>query len=159
MVPPKYPRASLAEVRKVQVERAARRLTGAAGDRDDAERRRLAVERREDAHAAAAGDVREAERAALARGELTVADLVRADAWETRVAAERAAIAAEVDRARGDEARAADVERVARDDLARRDAEAQVVARDRARWQQASLKQAEKREEEASLEGWRPDRS
>jgi hypothetical protein len=158
MRPPKYPLQSLADVRGRQVDQATRELAQAVDDRGAAERKRLASEQRSDAHAAVAERVRGAEGEALARGELTAADLVRADAWEVRASIEREALLSEVDRKAAGEARAREVEDRARGQLAHHQAEAQVVSNDRGRWREALRKQVEDKEEEAAVEAWRPSK-
>jgi hypothetical protein len=72
--------------------------------------------------------------------------------------AERAALAAEQERARAAESAAGDAERRSREELARRRADADVVAKDRARWDAVQRKRAEAKEEEAMAEAFCPKR-
>lgn len=159
MRPPKYPLEPLAEVRDKKVDEAAGNLATTARERDAAKRRRLATEQKREAHASAAERVRTAEANALERGALRALDLAHADAWESRVAAEREKLASDVEHARADEERAHVAEEGARCELVSRTAEAHVVTKDRARWQDALRKRAESKEEEASSEARRPSKS
>jgi hypothetical protein len=154
----RYPLEPLAELRDTRVDQAVRGLAAAIAERDQAERGRRAAEESRASHDTAAARARSAEADALAHGELRVSDLARADAWELRVAAERAALTAEVDRARGTEHRAREGEQVARGEVASRRADADVIERDRARWTDAQRRQLEARDEEAASEAWRPKR-
>jgi hypothetical protein len=156
MRPPKYPLEPLVELRDKRVDEAASDLAVAARDRDAAERKRLASEQRRTAHAAAAERVRGAEAEALARGDLNVAHLAHADAWEARIALEREALTSDVERARAETASACVAEARALEDVVSRKTEAQVVAKDRARWGEVERRRAEARDEEASSEAWRP---
>jgi hypothetical protein len=154
----RYPLEPVAELRESKVDHAVRGLAVAIAGRDEAERGRRAAEDSRVSHDTAASGVRSAEADALARGELSVADLARADAWEVRVAAERAALTAEVDRTRAAEGRARAGEETARGEVASRRADARVIENDRARWTDAQRRQAEANEEEAASEAWRPKR-
>jgi hypothetical protein len=156
MRPPKYALTPLFELRESKVREASRELAKRAEARVLAEGGRRAAEERRDAHSVIVEQVRKAEGTALDRGELRAADLARADAWELRVAAERAAIEAEVKRARTTEARAREGEHSARGDLIAGRADADVVANDRARWNEGMRKRADTKEEEAASETWRP---
>ncbi|HEY8042420.1 MAG TPA: hypothetical protein VIF15_21610 [Polyangiaceae bacterium] len=158
MRPPKYALEPLARLRQHGVDEAVRGLATAVARRDEAERRRRGAEQRRELHESATALVREDEREALARGELRAADLARADAWERRASAEGTAMAAECDRARTSEATALEQEQRARTQVATREADAQVVARDRARWDEGLRKRTEAREEEAMAEAYRPKR-
>lgn len=155
---PQYPLEPLADVRERQVEGAVRGLATAVSQREAAASRARAVERAAESHAAAVDRAKDAEREALGRGELTAADLAHAHAWELRVEAERAALAAEQQRARAAESAASDAEVRSREELARRRADADVVAKDRARWETAQQKRADAREEEAMTEAFRQKR-
>ncbi|HXN30327.1 MAG TPA: hypothetical protein VN894_00640 [Polyangiaceae bacterium] len=159
MRPPKYPLEPLAELRHRNVDQAVRALAEATRARDTAERKVLASERDRQAHGAAAESVRRVEAQALAEGGLRAADLARAAAWEARIATEREAMTSAVGRARDEEADARAGEVRALDAVASRNAEAKVVAKDRARWDGAQRKRAEGREEEAACEAWRPAKS
>lgn len=153
-----YPLEPLADVRERQVDDAVRGLAAAVTQREAAARRARAVEQAAASQAASADAVKRVEREALGRGELTAADLARAHAWELRAEAERAALAAEHERARAAERAASDAEDRSREELARRRADADVVAKDRARWETAQRKRADAREEEAMAEAFRPKR-
>ncbi len=159
MRPPKYPLEPLAELRDRKVDEAVGALAEATRERDAAERQRFASEGDRRAHVAAAERVRCAEAQALAEGGLQAADLAQAAAWEARMATEREAIASAVERAREEEAAARAGEATALHAVALRKAEAGVVAKDRARWEDARRKRAEARDEEASCEAWRPAKS
>jgi hypothetical protein len=154
----RYPLEPVAELREAKVDQAVRGLAVAIAQRDQAERSRCAAEESRASHDAGAQLVRSAEAHALARGELRVSDLARAGAWELRVAAERAELMAEVDRARGAEGRAREGEATARGEVASRQADAQVLEKDRARWADAQRRLAEAKDEEAASEAWRPKR-
>lgn len=155
---PQYPLEPLANVRERQVDDAVRGLATAVSQREDASRRARAVEHVAESHAAAVDRTKHAEREALGRGELTASDLAHAHAWELRVEAERAALAAEQQRARAAESAASDAEARSRGELARRRADADVVAKDRARWETAQQKRADAREEETMTEAFRQKR-
>ncbi len=153
-----YTLEPLVELRDQQVDTAAVELAGAIAQREQAERVRREAEEARAAHEAAARQVRAAEAEALARGELCVSDLAGAGAWELRVTAESAAMGSAVDRARGTEDRAHDGERLARGEVAARQADADIVAKHRARWADGERRRSEAKEEEAASEIWRPKR-
>jgi hypothetical protein len=155
---PQYPLQPLANVRERQVDDAVRGLATAVAQREGAARRVRAAQRAAESHAAAVDGVKRAERAALGRGELTAADLAHAHAWELRTDAERAALAADQERARAAESAASEAESRSREELARRRADADVVAKDRARWETVQRKRADAKEEEAMAEAFRPKR-
>jgi hypothetical protein len=156
MPSPKYPLASLAQLRDQEVDQAANELASRVKASEIAERARQAAERKLDLHDESAARVRAAEDDALARGVLRAADLARADAWETRAALESRALATEVARGRMSEDQARKNELGAQAQLASRQAASQVVAKDRARWIEGERRSAEARDEEASSEAWRP---
>jgi hypothetical protein len=156
MRPPKYPLEPLERLRDEKVDEATRALATAVAARDEAERRRRGAEKTSEDHEDAARALREKERAALERGELTAGDLMRADAWEARVAEERATLARGVEQAREAESRARASEAGAQGEVAARKSEAQVVAKDRARWEERARKRADDREEQSAEEAWRP---
>ena len=152
---PTYPLEPLGKVREARVDGATSELAAAVGAREDAESRRVAAEisrakAKEEARATQAK-----EREALERGELTVADLMRENAWELRVRAEDATHAEKVARAAESEAAAVDHETRARVLLAEKKADALVVEKDRARWSVQENKRADAKEEEDAAEGWR----
>jgi hypothetical protein len=158
MVRRTYPLDPLLELRDRRVDEAAVTLAGAIGQREQAERGRRSAEATRDAHQAQADRIRAAETDALARGALSAADLANAGTWEVRVAAERAAMVSDVERAQTTEHRAREGERVARGEVAARQADADVVAKDRARWSEEQRRRSEAKEEEAASEVWRPKR-
>jgi hypothetical protein len=155
---PKYPLEPLSALRDKKVDEAVGVLATATGEHESSNRKRLQSETRRDAHGAAAERVRSAEEKALERGELCAADLAHADAWEHRISEERHALSSEVDRVRVEEAGARAAQERACADLASRKADAQLVAKDRARWQEAIRKREESAEEEAASEAWRPSK-
>ena len=155
MRPRKYPLDPLARLRAKQVDDAGRLLAKAVSVRQEAERAEQAAVAERDGAAEVARVVNEGERAALERGELCAADLVRAAAWSVRVEAERAALDLGVKRA-ADQARAAEGGvGTARDGVARARADAEVVERDRAKWEGAARKKEEAAEEETAAEAFR----
>jgi hypothetical protein len=154
----KYPLEPLLALREKKVESATSELAGAMRGREAAARTLRAAEVRRDAQAQAAARIRAVELEALAKGELCARDLARVDAWGVRVAAERAALAASVDRAATADRAAREVEGEARGALAVRHADAQVAEAHHERWTEERRKTVEAREEEASAEAWRPKR-
>jgi len=158
MRPPRYPLEPLAEVRKRALHVATESLSGAAKKRDAAARARQAAEGARHEHERAAAQVRDAERRALERGELRVGDLSLEATWDLRIQSERARLHASVERAKAAETEAthARSQAQARAQICR--SEADVVEKDRARWEGARKKSAEAREEEAVSDGWRPKR-
>jgi hypothetical protein len=158
MRPPRYALEPLVEVRKQKVDEAVRDLAAAVRGRETAEGHRVAAQARRDTHEADAARARGAEQEALERGELQVADLARADGWEVRIAAERTALLEEVERAHAAESRARETEQRAKTEVGGRQADADVVEKDRARWRAAYLKEAEARDEDEAAEAYRPYR-
>ncbi len=153
-----YPLEAVVELRESKVEEAARRLAAAALAREAAERASHAVQMRRADHDGAADVVRRAELGALARGQLRAVDLARADAWAIRVAAERDALTARIAGARAAEVTALDHEHRAEGDVAACRANAKVVEKHRAGWDDAQRKASEARDEEALAEAWRSRR-
>lgn len=158
MRPPRYALEPLADLRRSKADEAATGLAAAVAGRDASERQRRAAEQRREGHDAQAAQAREAEHEALARGELRAADLARGDAWEVRVATERAALTGALDQARASEEQARTAEAAARSELANREADARVIEKDRARWDEQQRKRAEAKEEEEAAEAYRPPR-
>jgi hypothetical protein len=156
MRPPRYALEPLAHLRRDEADEAARELATTLAAREASERQRLLAEQRRAAHETDADGVRDAEREALARGELRAADLAHGDAWEVRLAAERAAMTADVESRLAAEAQARTAEVRARDALAAREADAGVIEKDRARWSEQQRKERETREEEEAAEAYRP---
>jgi hypothetical protein len=155
---PKYPLETLAQVRKIATDVAIRRLAGAVRERDAASKARQEADDARLAHDRSASRVLAAERNELEQGGLRVVDLARAETWGLRVASERARLSARIEHARANEAEATEGQRVAQDETARRRGEADVVAKDRARWENSRRKSSQAREEEAASEAWRPKR-
>ena len=158
MLPPKYPLSPLGALRNKRVDDAAHDLATKTRARTAAERAHQLAQENLDRHGAAAALVRESEAGALARGDLRVADLARADAWEVRIGAEDVALASQVERTRANEAAALEGEQRTRALLTSRRADADVVTKDRARWSDRLRKRVEARDEEAAVEAWRPKR-
>ncbi|HXX69558.1 MAG TPA: hypothetical protein VEK07_20405 [Polyangiaceae bacterium] len=156
MPSPRYPLECVVQVHDGKVEKAKRDVAAAVGARRAADGARITAEERRDRHEALVGRVRVAELDALARGELRAGDLQRARQWALGVAAESARLRAEAERAQGEALRAGAVEERARAHLTARKVDAEATARNRARWQHARRAKVEAREEEASLEAWRP---
>jgi hypothetical protein len=155
MRPPKYPLQPLAELRKKKVDDAASVAAAATRQHDAAARARLGAQRRCEDYDRVTVRAREAEGDALARGELRAVDLARADTWIVRVSAERTALAAGLEGAREAEAKAKAGESDAQAAVASCRAEAELIARHRADWNEAVRKRVEAKEEEASSEAWR----
>lgn len=156
MRPPRYALEPLASLRRDQADGAVRGLAAAVAARDVQERQRRSAEQRRSEHDARASEVRDAEQEALARGELRAADSARGDAWEVRLAAERAAMTADVERRKSAEEQARSAEGLARAELVAREADAGVIEKDRARWTEQQRLQREAREEEEAAEAYRP---
>jgi hypothetical protein len=159
MRPPKYPLEPLAGLREKKADAAVSELAEAARKRMAAEAKRRAAQQRVETHDLAAERVRGGEREALARGELRVLDLARANDWEMQMAAQRGSLASALSGARLDEVDAGSREDRARRQVASTKAEAQVVVNDRQRWRETRHKHEEANEEEASSEAWRPLKS
>ncbi len=152
----KYPLDPLAKLREQHVDEATRELAAAVRARETAEQHARQAESDERAAEERARVVREAERAKLEGGELTVADLLRADAWGVAVAAEKDRLAARVERAVTAESEARTGEAQQRTTVAARKADAEVVEKDRANWTEQVRKDTLGREEEEGVEAWRP---
>jgi hypothetical protein len=158
MAAKKYPLDPLAKLREQHVDAATRELADAVRAREAAERRARAAKEEQEQAEARARAVQAAEQAKLERGELKVADLMRADAWGVAVAEEKRRLDADVERATtaASEARAGEAER--RTVVAARKADAEVIEKDRAKWTEQARKDALVREEEEAGEAWRPKR-
>lgn len=154
----KYPLDPLLKLREGQVDQATQKLAGAVSARQDAEEKRKAAEAARLRAEEIARAERERERAALEHGNLRAGNLHAARAWEFAVEEERKRLIQRVDAAAQGEARARDAERGAQDHLAAREADAEVVDKDKQRFE-TKRKQAElAKEEEAAGEAWRPKR-
>lgn len=154
----KYPLESLQRVRDAKVEDATSELGKAVSARETAERERARAEAVKEEHRRAAEEKRASERKALEEGQLRVADLARRDAWEFGVNAEAARLAQVEGAAKAKESDARDAEQTARESLALKKADADVVAKDKARFVEQRQKRALASEEEAAEEAWRPKR-
>ena len=156
MPSPKYPLQPLLEHRARGVETATAELGASVQQREHAE----AVQRRAEADKRSAEEqqaaLREDERARLGRGELSVADLARAGAWEIGAQAALGHLARAVDAAETKASDLRDAEAEARDALARSMADRDVVAKDRARFDERAKKAVLTAEEEAAEEARRP---
>ena len=151
---PKYPLEPLREHRDRKVEHATAELGEAVRAREAADeaKRRADHERAEAvAHAAT---VRNDEAGRLANGELRVADLARAQAWEHAVSAELADRERAVERAAGELGAAREHEAGARTELAQKKADLDVVAKDEARFDAGARRARDASEEEAADEAF-----
>lgn len=151
---PKYPLEPLREHRDRKVEEATTQLGDAVRAREaaaDAARRaeheRVEAELRANA-------VREDEAARLGRGELRVADLARAQAWEHAVSVEASELARAVERARTRASSAQEAEVQARADLATKKSDLDVVVKDEARFDAGVRRAREASEAEAAEEAF-----
>jgi hypothetical protein len=151
---PKYPLEPLREHRDRHVDAATVQLGDAVRAREAADdaKRRAEEERREAAHRAEGVRSDEAER--LANGELRVADLARAQAWEHGANAEMDDLGRAIERADGRLVAAHDAEHEARAALAQKKADLDVVAKDAARFDAGVRKAREGAEEEAAEEAF-----
>ena len=150
-----YPLEALLELREQKVESTTAELADAIHQRERAE---VAREAAEEARRRSAEEVRQQralEEQALLRGELTVADLARANAWEFSVEAKRRVMEDQVRKTQASESGALEAEERTRADLAQRKADADVVAKDRSRHLERSRKHIEAKEEENADEAWR----
>ncbi len=155
----KYPLESLREVREAKVDDATAALGTAVTAREAAELERAGAAALRVEQQIAAEEQRVRERRALDEGQLTVLDLARKEAWEFGVSGQAAklVLAEEQAKSRQDEARLAEV--YARDALAAKKADADVVAKDKARFVEQQQKRALSHEEEMAEEAWRPKRA
>jgi hypothetical protein len=156
MSPRKYPLEALARARGAKVDSAVQSLAGAVRVREGAERDRQVAEARKEEHERVAREVKAAERAALERGERSAADLARENAWAVRGAAERGALAANVEKARASESAAQGAQADAQREVGARRADVKVVDTHRQGWEEARRAAANAADEEASAEAWRP---
>ena len=153
-----YPLEPLARVREEKVDAGTRRLAKAVSEREAADARRASAEQERLAPRGEGERDRRGGARGARGGSLRAADLAQGQAWEARVAAEQQALADVEQRAAGAAGDAAEVERGARQELAAREAEANVVERDRARWAGQERQREERAEEEAAAEAFRPRR-
>jgi hypothetical protein len=155
MRPRKYPLDPLARLREKQVGDATKLLSDAIRAREDAQRAEEGARARRDSAAHDARLVVEREDGALQRGELRAEDLARAAAWSARVEVDRAELEQHLARAMQGAQTAHAVEETAQDATARARADAQVVSRDRVRWEEAVRKKRDAAEEEGAAEAFR----
>jgi hypothetical protein len=158
MAKEKYPLEPLSRLRQARLEGASRELAAAVRARSSAEQARADAQRACERHRQASDDVKSAERAALGRGDLSAADLARAEAWAARVEVEADALSSRVEQARRVESQARESEERARAGTGARAAEARVVSEHEERWREAQRAKAERVDEEASVEAWRSKR-
>jgi hypothetical protein len=155
----KYPLESLQQVRDAKVDDATSALGKAVSERESAERERARAEALRLEQERRAEEQRSSERLALEGGQLTVADLARRDAWEFGVGEEASRLARAEGAAKSVEEEARGTEQKARDALASKKADADVVAKDKARFVDQQNKRALAHEEETAEEAWRPKRA
>ncbi len=146
----KYPLDPLIKLRERQVDDATGELAKAVDARQAAERKREAAEAEKARAEAKAAAARDEEREALARGELRAGDLLRAQAWELGVAEERKKLVQQVVAAEQREKVALEEEDGARATLAAREADAQVVEKDKDRFVKREVEREIAKEEEAA---------
>lgn len=151
---PKYPLEPLREHRDRTVDAATKQLAEAVRTRESAEeaRRRAENERRE--AEARAVEVRQDEAESLARGDLRVADLARAEAWEHAASTVMSALGQAVARADQTVSAAQAAEGQARAELAVKKADLDVVAKDKARFADRVRREGDATEEEAAEEAF-----
>ncbi len=140
------------KLRERQVDEATRDLAKAVDARQSAERKRAAAEAEKVRAEDRAKATRDEEREALERGELSVADLMRAQAWELGVADEQKKLGQQVSVAAQGEQNARTEEDGARTALASREADAQVVEKDKERFVTRERQREIAKEEEAAQE-------
>jgi hypothetical protein len=155
MRPRRYPLDPLAKLRGKEVDSATKLLSDAIRARQEAQRAEEAALARTESAAAESRVVKEGEEAALARGELRAEDLARAAAWRVRDEVDRADLGRRLAQAGQGTLLARGREKDALDVMARVRAEAEVVARDRARWETEARKKDEAVEEEAASEAFK----
>ncbi len=155
----KYPLETLRQVRLTKVDDATAALGQAVSALQAAERERARAEAQRILQQRAAEEKRESERRALHQGQLTVADLARKDAWEFGVGSEAARLAEAEGQSKSKEDDARTAESLARDALAAKKADADVVAKDKARFVDQQQKRTLAHEEEMAEEAWRPKRA
>jgi hypothetical protein len=147
---PKYPLEPLRQHRDRKVASATSELGDAVRAREAADRaQRRAEQERLDAEARAEA-VRQDEAARLVRGELCVADLARAQAWEHAVSVEAFELGRQLERARTHVSTAREAEGNARADLASKKADLDVVVKDETRFDAGLRRARDAAEEEAA---------
>jgi hypothetical protein len=157
--PPKYALDPALALREKRADDAARELGTKVRAREEAAAARVRAEAARARTAEEVAAARAAEHAALGRGELSVADLLRQDAWNVRVQMDKQALEAAERRATEAAATALRAETVARGELGARQADVEVVQKDRSSWQAREEKARQAKEEEAAADAWRPRRA
>jgi flagellar biosynthesis chaperone FliJ len=147
---PKYPLEPLREHRDRKVEHATAELGEAVRTREAADDAKRRAEQERVAAAARAATVRDDEAHRLAKGELHVADLARAQAWEHAASAEMADLERAIDRANREVGAAREREAGARTELAQKKADLDVVAKDQARFDAGVRRDQDANEEESA---------
>lgn len=159
MRPRKYPLDPLARLRSKQVGDATKLLADAIRAREEAQRAEKAALARRDLAVEDARVLAEREAVALDRGELRAEDLARAAAWSARVEIDRVELERCLARAAEGTQAAEAREEGAQGATARARADAEVVARDRARWDEGERKKRDAVEEEGAAEAFRGKRT
>jgi murein hydrolase activator len=159
MPTPKYPLKPLLEHRERKVDDATAELGQAVRARESAEDAKRRAEEERKAAEAKAQAIRESEAQKLANGELSVADLARADAWSIAAHNEKQRLDGLVKNADGKVADARSAEATKRGDLAKSKADHDVVAKDEERFVDRSKKKALAAEEEGAEEAYRGRRT
>lgn len=155
----KYPLEALRDVREARVDEATSALAKAVRAREDAATELARTEAARIEQRRIADEKRASERSALESGALKVADLAREDAWEHGVKAEADALAKRAAQAKSREETARDEERSAREALAAKKAEVDVVEKDKARFVGRQNERELAHEEQEANEAWRPKRA
>ncbi len=148
----KYPLDPLVKLRDRQVDEATRGLADAVTARQAAERKKAEADAIQARAEEAARLLREKERLALDSGTLRAADLHRAQAWEMGVAETQKRMAREVEVASQGEATARTREDEARTKLAAREADADVVEKDKEKFVAGEVARQLAKEEEEGAE-------
>ncbi len=148
----KYPLEPLVKLRQRQVDGATEKLAYAIAERESAQRKRRAAEDERVRVDQAASAVRSAERDALEEGALRAGDLQRAQTWEIGIGEQKKRLAQQIATASQEEERAHTLEDRARTELASREADAELVDKDKARFDAKSLQLDLAKEEEAAAE-------
>jgi hypothetical protein len=155
MRPKKYPLDPLVRVRKERVDASVAALAKSIRAREVAEDSRAVAEAERLRAAEEAKRTRGNEAEALARGELSAADLQRQASWQARTQWDDAERARRVVIAREQEARALEAERGARAGASDAEAAAKVVTKHREGWVSDSARALEASSEEGAAEAWR----
>ena len=155
MATKKYPLDEVLELRERREDEAKTARAAAVRGRAEAEAAAAAAEAERAAADEKARAVRSSETKALSEGELSVADLQRAGAWEHRVEAERRALLEKEDAEKARAAAALAAEAAAQATLAEKQADAKVIENDRARHVARVRREEEAKAEEEASEAWR----